>query len=163
LLHTPTSLAPSSRSSPLLFRNSNWCQTKIHRSHPYTISRCVPNGTTSPDRHCAKDASQYKPEASLIEHSFEISSSVYHAENENIPTFDAVHDDVLAHGDASRPGTEILIARSSCVREGGEKIEPGGNRVNQARRNIHAAAFLGDIKPDVVQVGYRTWRNTMRH
>jgi hypothetical protein len=61
------------------------------------------------------------------------------------------------------PVPKILIAGSSCVREGGEKEKSAGDRVDRARRNIHAAAFPGDIMPDVVQIGFRPWRDTMRH
>jgi hypothetical protein len=28
---------------------------------------------------------------------------------------------------------------------------------------IHAAAFFGDIKPDVIKIGFGLWRYTVRH
>jgi hypothetical protein len=57
-----------------------------------------------------------------------------------------------------RACAEIFITGAPDVREGGEKRETAGDRVNQARSNIHAGAFLGDVKPDVIQISFGPWR-----
>jgi hypothetical protein len=69
---------------------------------------------------------------SLIEQRFKVAPAVYHPENENVFTFDAIDNNVLAHGEAARAGAEILVTGTSDVREGGEKEETVGDRVNQA-------------------------------
>ncbi|HXB73275.1 MAG TPA: hypothetical protein VNY05_33870 [Candidatus Acidoferrales bacterium] len=81
----------------------------------------------------------------------------------NVLTFNAVDDDIFTHGDATRPSTEIFIAGSSNIGEAGQKKEPAGDRVNQAGGNIHAAAFFGDVKPNVIKIGFGLWRYTVRH
>lgn len=88
---------------------------------------------------------------------------MHHAENMNVLTIDTVDDDVLTHGGAAQPGAEIFIAGSSNIGEVGQKIETVGDRVNQAGGNIHAAAFLGDVKPDVVKIGFGLWRYPVCH
>jgi len=30
-------------------------------------------------------------------------------------------------------------------------------------RNLDAAAFLSDVKPNVIKIAFGKWRNTMRH
>jgi hypothetical protein len=76
------------------------------------------------------------------------------AKNENVLAFDAINNDVLTCGEAARPAAEILIAGASGVRKAGEKKEPVDYRVNQPGCDIHAAAFLGNIKPSLVQVDF---------
>ena len=88
---------------------------------------------------------------------------MHHAENQNVLTIDTVDDDVLTHGSAARPGTEIFIAGSSNIGEAGQKNEPARDPVNQAGGNIHAAAFFGDVKPDVIKIGFGLWRYPVRH
>ena len=88
---------------------------------------------------------------------------MHHAENKNILTIDTVDDDVLTHTGAARPGTEIFIAGSSNIGEAGERKETAGDRVNQAGSNFHAAAFLGDVEPDVIKISFGLWRYPVRH
>jgi hypothetical protein len=45
------------------------------------------------------------------------------AENENVFSFDAVNDDVIAHRETAGPFSEIAIAGSSGVRESGGENE----------------------------------------
>src|SRR5437660_12853536 len=82
---------------------------------------------------------------SLPEQCFEIASSMHHAKNKNVLTFDTVDDDVLTRGDAARPGAEIFIAASSNIGEGGQEKETASDCVNHAGGDIHAAAFFGDV------------------
>jgi hypothetical protein len=80
---------------------------------------------------------------------------VYYPENENVCTFDA-------RGEAARASAEIFTSATG-EREGGEKKETVGDRVDQAGSNLHAGAFLGDIKPDVIKISFSVRRYTMRH
>jgi hypothetical protein len=100
---------------------------------------------------------------SLTEQRFEITPAMYYAENENVLSLNTVDDDVLAHGEAARPNAEIFVTGAASVREGSEKNETAGNRVNQTGRNIHAATFFGYVDPNVVKISLGPWRYTMRH
>ena len=100
---------------------------------------------------------------SLPEQCFEIAPSMHHAENKNVLTIDTVDDDVLTHAGAARPGAEIFVAGSPNIGEVGQKKETAGDRVNQASGNIHASALFGDVKPDVVKIGFRLWRYPVSH
>ena len=88
---------------------------------------------------------------------------MYHPENENVRTFDAVDNDVLANGEAARAGAEVFITGASGVREGGEEKEPTCYRVNQPGGDVHAGAFPGDVEPDVIKISFGLWRYTVRH
>ena len=88
---------------------------------------------------------------------------MHHAQNKNVLTIDTVDDDVLTDTGAARPNTEILIAGSSNVGEVRQKQETAGDRVNQTGGNIHAAALSGDVKPDVVEIGFGLWRYPVSH
>ncbi|MGA7240512.1 MAG: hypothetical protein WBY44_32815 [Bryobacteraceae bacterium] len=61
--------------------------------------------------------------ASLSKQAFEVSAAMNGAKNENVFSFDAVNDDVIAHRETAGPFPEIGIASSSGVREGGEENE----------------------------------------
>jgi len=63
----------------------------------------------------------------LIEQRFTVASSVYHPENENICTFDAIDYNVLAYYKAPRAGAEIFITGAADIRKGGDKREPAGD------------------------------------
>jgi hypothetical protein len=88
---------------------------------------------------------------------------MHHAENKNVLTIDTVDHDVLSHVGAPHPGAEIFIPGSSNIGEVGQKKETASDRVDQAGGNIHAAAFLGDLKPDVVKIGFGLWRYPVSH
>ena len=75
----------------------------------------------------------------------------------------AVDDNVLTHGGAARPSAEIFIAGSSSIGEAGQKSETAGDYVNQAGRNIHAAALFGGVKPTSFKIGFGLWRYPVRH
>jgi hypothetical protein len=64
----------------------------------------------------------------LIEQCFKVASAVHHPENENVRSFDAINNDVFAHGKAARAGAEIFIPGASDVRKGGEKRGAAGDR-----------------------------------
>jgi hypothetical protein len=76
------------------------------------------------------------------------------AENENVFSFDAVNDDVIAHRETAGPFSEIAIAGSSGVRESGGENESVDYLVDQLRGNTHTAAFFGNVKPNVVKIGF---------
>jgi hypothetical protein len=67
---------------------------------------------------------------------------VHHPKNQNIRTFDAIDNDVLAYSETARAGAEIFIAGAAGVRERGEKRETVGDRVNQAGRTSMLALSL---------------------
>jgi hypothetical protein len=72
--------------------------------------------------------------------------------NEDIVGFDAVDDNVLTDGEAAAPEAEIFIAGTPHVGEAGKQNETGCDGVNQAVRNLDAAAILCDVRPDVVKI-----------
>jgi hypothetical protein len=75
---------------------------------------------------------------------------VYHSENEYLRAFDAIEDDVLAHREAAQTYPELPIASATGRREASQKKKPVRDGVNQPGGDVHAAAILGDMEPDVV-------------
>lgn len=76
-------------------------------------------------------------------------------EYDRVAAFDAVDDDVFAHGKTAKARTQIGIAPSSHVRVLRQQQEPVCKGVNQSAGDLHAAALEGDIKPDTIKFGYR--------
>jgi hypothetical protein len=67
--------------------------------------------------------------------------------------FHAVHNQVLSHRQAAVTGAEVL-SRTSDIGEAGKREETVRYGVDQAVRNLDAATFLGDVKPDAIKVGF---------
>jgi hypothetical protein len=82
--------------------------------------------------------------------------------NQNIPLFDAIDDDVLAHGETTQTRAQILIAGASYMRVAGKKIKPLGDGINQPVGYLDAAAFFDDVVPDTVEFGFGFWCNAVR-
>ena len=61
------------------------------------------------------------------------------------------------------PAPKSSSRAPSNIGEAGQKKEAARDRVNQAGGNIHAAAFLGGVKPDVIKIGLGLWRDAVRH
>ena len=88
----------------------------------------------------------------MAEKSLYIASAMCHPKNENVIGIDAVHDYVFTHGEAAAPEPEIFIAGAPHIGKAGKQNETIGNRVDQAGRNLDAAAFLRDVKPNIVKI-----------
>ncbi len=73
--------------------------------------------------------------------------------NKHVLGFKAVHDDVLAHSQASASNPEIFIAGTPDIGKAGEVKKTICDGVNQPVGNLNAAAFLGDVMPNVVKIG----------
>ena len=99
----------------------------------------------------------------MAEKSLYIASAMCDPKNENVIGFDAVHDYVFTRGEAAAPEAEIFIEGTPHIGEAGKRNETVCNRVNQAGRNLDAAAFLRDVKPNIVKIKLGSWRYTMSH
>jgi hypothetical protein len=99
----------------------------------------------------------------VAEKSLYLASAMCDPKNEDIVGFEAVDDNVFTHGEAAAPEAEIFIPGTPHVWEAGKQNETVCDGVNQAVCNLDAAAFLCDVKPDVVKIKLGPWRYTMRH
>jgi len=72
-------------------------------------------------------------------------------ENQRVLPFQAVDDDILAHGKAPQASAQILIAAASDVRMTGQKVEARGNGIDEPVGNLDAATFFGNVIPDIVE------------
>jgi hypothetical protein len=68
-------------------------------------------------------------------------------ENQSVLPFQAVDDDVLAHGKAPQACPQILVAAASDVRKTGQKVEARGNGIDEPVGNLDAATFFGNVIP----------------
>src|SRR5713101_3538711 len=84
-------------------------------------------------------------------------------ENQRDLFFDAVDDDVLAHGKATQARAQILLAAASDVRVAGEEIETLANRIDEPVGSLDAAAFFGHVIPDTLEFGFCFRCDTVRH
>jgi hypothetical protein len=100
---------------------------------------------------------------SQLEELFKIPFAMNHSEDKYVFAFDAIDNDIFADGKAARSGTEILVTGAACVRKFGQKTESISDGVHQVCGDIHAAAFSGDIEPDVVQIGFGSWSDKVCH
>ena len=75
--------------------------------------------------------------------------------NEHVLLFDAVDDDIFAHRKTTQAGAQILIALASDVRVAGKEIEMLSDGINEPAGNLDAAAFFGDVIPDVIEFRLR--------
>ena len=64
--------------------------------------------------------------------------------NQHVLLFDAVDDDILAHGKTTQAGAQILVAVASDVRAARKKIEALGDGIDEPIGNLDAAAFFCD-------------------
>src|SRR5713101_3979161 len=84
-------------------------------------------------------------------------------ENQRDLFFDAVDDDVLAHGKDTQARAQILIAAASYVRVAGEEIETLAHGIDEPVGNLDAAAFFSDVIPDTLEFGFCFRCDTARH
>ena len=97
----------------------------------------------------------------LPQQGLDISAAPEHLKNQHVVLFDAVDDDILAHGKTPQARAQILIAVASDVRVSGKKIETLGDGINEPVGNLDAAAFFGDVIPDVIEFGFGFRCNTV--
>src|SRR5258708_23693689 len=83
--------------------------------------------------------------------------------NKRVILFEAVDDDVLAHGKAPQARAQILIAAASDVRMTGQKVEARGNGIDKPVGNVDAATFFDNVIPNIVEFGCRLRCNTVIH
>ena len=69
----------------------------------------------------------------------------------------------MLYANTAASGAEIFIAGTSEIEEIGEYEEAVCDGVDQAVGNLDAAAFLRDVKPDLVKIGFGAGSDTMRH
>ena len=68
---------------------------------------------------------------------------------------------LLAHGKATQAEAQIRIALASDVRVAGKKIETPSDGIDEPVGNLDAAAFFGDVIPDVIEFGFGFRCNTV--
>jgi hypothetical protein len=85
-------------------------------------------------------------------------------ENQHVFVLDkAVDDDVLPYREASQARPQIVIALAAQMRIAGQEIKTFGDGIDQTVGNLHAAAFLDNVIPDVVKLRFGSRRQPMRH
>lgn len=84
-------------------------------------------------------------------------------QNKRIIFFDAVDDDILAHGKATQARAQVLITAASNVRVAGEEIETLANGIDEPVGYVDTATFFRNVIPDIVEFGFRFRCDTMRH
>ena len=92
-----------------------------------------------------------------------IASAVNHSKDEYVFAFDAINDDIFTYGKAACADAEIPVTGAASLGEVGQEAKSVGNGVNQSGGNIHAAAFLADIEPDAVKIGFNSWSYKVGH
>ena len=83
--------------------------------------------------------------------------------NQHIQLFDAIDDDLLAHGETAQAGTQILVAVASNMRVACEKIKTLSDGINYPVGSLDAATFLRDVVPDVIEFRLGFWCDSVRH
>jgi hypothetical protein len=88
---------------------------------------------------------------------------MHNTQDQRIFIFDTVNDHIFAHSHAAASGPEIFIAGTSDIREAGKDEKTVCEGVDQAVGNLNAAAFLRDVKPYLIKIGFGAWCYTMGH
>ena len=95
--------------------------------------------------------------------SFNLTAAAYAVEDQHVLTFNAVDDDVLAHGKTAQAGRKSSSRRRPTWGQVARRKKPVADGINHAIRNPDAVAFLGDVIPDVVEFGFGLRWKPMRH
>src|SRR5208337_3847036 len=85
---------------------------------------------------------------------FNITAATNDVDDQHVLSFNAVDDDVLAHGKTAQAGAQVFIAAAAHVGMGGKKKKPVSDGINHAVGNFDAVAFLGGVIPNLVQLGF---------
>jgi hypothetical protein len=99
----------------------------------------------------------------MVKQRFNITAAVCHAKNQHVRILDTIHDDLLANGKTPRANAELIVTGAAQVGLAGKKKKPAGDGIDQPVGNINAAAFLGNVIPDIDQVGGGLRRYAVRH
>ena len=83
-------------------------------------------------------------------------------QHKRVILFDAVDDDVLAHGKATQASAQIFIAAASGVWMTGEEIETLANGIDEPVGYVDTATFFRNVIPDIVAIAFRFRCDTMR-
>jgi len=67
---------------------------------------------------------------SVAEKGLDLAAAMDYAKDKGVLVFDAVNDDVLAHGKATSSGAEIFSAGTSDIGKAGQREETVGDSVN---------------------------------
>ena len=67
---------------------------------------------------------------------FNVTAATHDVEDEHVLGFNAVDDDVLAHGKTAQPWAQVSIATTSEVWINGKKKKPVGDGINYAVGNL---------------------------
>jgi hypothetical protein len=59
--------------------------------------------------------------------------------------------DIFANGKTTQDRTQVLVPVAPDVRVAGKKIKALCDGINEAVSNFNAAAFFGDVIPDVIE------------
>jgi len=70
---------------------------------------------------------------------------VYDPKDKRALVFDAVHNHAFPHGQAAVSGAEIFLAGTTDIGEAGEREETVCDGVDEAVRDLDAAAFHGNV------------------
>src|ERR1035437_3441286 len=92
-----------------------------------------------------------------------VAAAAYHMENKNLLPFQAIDDDVLPDNKAPQARAQIFVAAASHLGKAGQKKKPVGDGINHAVGNLDAAALLGYVIPDAVELGFGFWCNAGGH
>jgi hypothetical protein len=99
----------------------------------------------------------------MAEKRLKVAAAMHDAKDKRVFVFEAVNDDVFAHGKAAVSRAEIILAGTSDIGKAGKREKTVRDSVDQPVGNFDAAAFLRDVKPDVIKIGFGAWRQAMRH
>jgi hypothetical protein len=66
----------------------------------------------------------------------------------------AVNYHVFAPGKAAVSGAEIVLAGTSDIGKAGKRVKTVCDSFDQPVGNFDAPAFLRDVKPDVIKIGF---------
>lgn len=103
------------------------------------------------------------PNKSFLQQSLNITSAANYVEDHYVVSFNPIDNDVLARDKTTQTGAQVFITTPSDMGIGGKKKKPVRNGINHAVGSIDAGAFLGDVIPNVVQLGFGRRGKTMRH
>jgi len=90
----------------------------------------------------------------MAESGCNVAAAMYDVQDQDVLGFNPVDDDVLAHGKTTQTGAQILVAAAAKMGICGEKKKPVREGINHAVGNVYALAFLGEVIPDVVELGF---------
>src|SRR5271166_414079 len=92
----------------------------------------------------------------------DVAAAIEDMQNKHVLALDAVEDDVGIYREAPQTRAQVA-ALPANVRMGGEQVKTAADGIHYAVGAFDAAAFLGDVEPDVVQLGGSLRRQAMRH